>query len=585
VTAPQERSAPPAASIVGFFTIATFALAFPLSPSKWTTHVPGNHGDALLNLWTLDWVGTHVDDGWGRLWDTTIFTPRANTLAYSESMLPVALVHRALALVVQSDVLAFNLVYVATWICSGWFTYVLARRITGSPGAALVAGLVFTFSAPRLVHYGFLQLGFAWMLPAVVLLVLRVFETRRIVWGAALGATAALLALSSSYYGVVVLVALGALVPTMLVLQRSEWRAVIAPLGVAAVVGAVLVAPVVYQYRELQDDPHFQREPEIGAAVDDFLRVSPDNYVLNELGVFASRSRPESATIEQRLFPGVAAIVLAGIGVVVMARDRRSHAAVLAMLPAAALLLVLSFGERLVIGRRSWKVPWSGAWEAPGLESIRVPARFVVFPLLVLALVSAAGLAALLARLPSAHARGALLGGVVLLLGVETASALQFARAPDDDGSTAVNEALDERAPGVVVELPLRSPEDGAAWAFVEMPRQYLSRIDGNERLNGYSGFAPPDQGHLANALDTFPSAESLDVLRAREVRYVVLRMSLPVGLASYEREAIVAAGLGAYTEDEAAAIVADLPAGVRALGRYGDAYLLEVTAAAGGST
>jgi len=587
VTDTRERGAPHGAWVLGFFTLATLVLAFPLAPSKWTTRIPGNHGDALLNLWILDWVGTHVDDGWGRIWDTTIFSPRGNTLAYSESMLPVALVHRALTVVVRSDVLAFNLVYLATWVASGWFTYLLARRITRSTGASIVAGLVFTFSTPRLVHYGFLQLSFAGLLPAIVLGVFKVFDTRRAAWGAALGAATAVLALSSSYYGVVVLVALAALLAVMLGLDRANWRALLVPLGAAAAVGAVLVAPAVYQYRELQEDPYFRRDPEISARADDFLRVSPDNYVLTEIEPFSSRSKPESATIEQRLFPGAGALVLAAVGVVAMWRTRRRRAtvALLALVPAGLLLLALSFGERFAIGGRDWRLPWAGIWDAPGLGSVRVPARFVVFPMLVLALVAATGLAAMLARVRAPKTRLALVAAAVVLVGAESATALQFSRVPDDDASTAVNEELDDREPGTVVELPLRSAEDGAAWALVEMPRQYLSTIDGNERLNGYSGFAPPDQGHLANALDTFPSTEALGVLRARDVRYVVLRMSLPVGLAPYEREGIEDAGLGPYSEEQAAAIVDALPADVRNLGRYGDAYLLELMPGGGAGT
>lgn len=582
MTAATGRAAPRAAWVLGFYALTAIVFAFPLDPAKWRTHIPGNQGDALLNLWILDWAGRHAGDGWNRLWDTTMFFPHGNTLAYSESLLPVAPVHRVIAFVVRSDVLAFNIIYVAAWVLSGWLTYLLARRLTGSIGASLVAGLVFTLATPRLIHYGFLQLGFAFLIPLVFLLVINLFERCRTSTGVWLGICVAALSLSSSYYGLVTILALGIVIPVMAWLHRDSWRPVARALGAGVLVGGLLVAPVVYQYRQLQQDPHFSRDPEVAgsAHLEDFLRVSPDNYVLSELPPFEERSRPESATIEQRLFPGVVALAFGALGLVVLVRDRsrrrRTNAAhvMLALSAASGALLVLSFGEYF----RDWKVPWSGIWELPGFTSIRVPARFIVVPVLALALFAAFGVAWALSRIRRPAVRVAAVVVVVGVVSAESATGLQFSRVPDDAASKAVNEELRDRSDGPVLELPIRAPEDGAAWAYLEMPRQYLSLIDGNDRVGGYSGYAPPGFGAIAGVLNSFPSPAALEQIESLGVRYVVLRMSYPGGISGLDRESLDRAGLGPYSAVQAERLVDLLPAGeVVNLGRFGEAYLLEV--------
>ncbi|MDZ4827127.1 MAG: hypothetical protein SGJ13_11795 [Actinomycetota bacterium] len=584
-TPPPEETAPNSALVLAFFTVVGVIFAFPLSPAKWTTHIPGNQGDALLNLWILRWGGTHFDDGWGSLWDTTIFSPRANTLAYSESMLPVALVHRVLAFVFQSDVLAFNVIYVATWALSGWITYLLARRLTGNTTASVLAGLAFTLTTTHLIHYSFFQLGFSFLIPLIVLLALNLFESKRVVTGALLGAATAVLALSSSYYGLVIGLVLALLIPTLLLWHRDSFRQLLPALGAAAIVGGVLVAPVAYQYRELQQDTFFHRDPEIAARVDDFLRVSPDNYVLADLPPWDSRSTPESATIEQRLFPGIVVTALTLFGLFALWQQRRSRSAksMLALVPPALLLVVLSFGEYIGYGTSRYKVPWARVWNLPGFTGIRVPARFIVFPMLLLALVAAFGLAWLLTHMRSRALRVALVVALGGVLATESAIEIQFSRVPNDAASEAVNEALRDLPRGAVAELPMVATHFGGAWAYTEMPRQYLSLIDGNERLGGYSGYAPAGYNELARVLETFPGERALSELEQLGARYVILRLSLPSGVAPLDRESIEDQGVGPFSEDKAEAIIDALPPDrVRNLGRFGDAYLLELVSSAG---
>ena len=116
--------------VFGFFAVIAIVFAFPLRPSQYGRALAGDSGDALLNLWILHWSGHHMFSGWSELWNTSSFWPEHNTLAYSESMLPVrAGSPDPRAWCSDPMSFAFNALYVAAWTASGWVTYLFARRL------------------------------------------------------------------------------------------------------------------------------------------------------------------------------------------------------------------------------------------------------------------------------------------------------------------------------------------------------------------------------------------------------------------------------------------------------------------------
>src|SRR5204863_450807 len=80
-------------------------------------------------------------------------------------------------------------------------------------------------------------------------------------------------------------------------------------------------------------------------------------------------------------------------------------------------------------------------------------------------------------------------------------------------GGAAVNHELSRRPNGVVLELPALSQTSGAAWTFVEAPRELASTIDWKPRVNGVSGFEPGRGfGALVTTLNRFPAAPAWPV-------------------------------------------------------------------------
>lgn len=592
----QDTSTKPRRSLLLLFVALAVAMAFP-QVSRLTTHVPGDYGDAMLNLWILRWVAHAAPQGWAQMWDTNIFYPADNTLAWSDPLLALVPVHWAFERLTGSIALAFNLVYLLGWTLSLWFTYRLALHLTGRHGPSVVAALAFTFATPRLSHTGHWQLSATgWMVPLILLLVVRYCRRPRLRDGLGLGLALAALTVTSSYYGVMMaLTAVVVLVGYGLAKRpRPFWR-YLGGLAAGGAVALVVVAPVALRYQELLEDPYFKRdaEPAFSAHLEDFLAPDQESYLLADLPPFESRAFNRS--VENRLFPGTVAVVLGAVGVVALVATRRHHrrdrkvagpclphllekadvTVVLALLGAGVTMFVLAFGRYKDWFGQEVTMPYRTLeLVVPGLEAIRSTARFVIVAQCVLAVLAALGLVWLLRRFRprTMLVVSAVLGLVVL---AESATPPGIVQLPDEPRFLAVNQALAERPPGVVVELPMGNPSDGHLWAFIEAPRNFLSTWDWNERVNGTSGYGPEGFEQVANDLETFPAPGAFERIDRLGIRYVVLRTAAVGGPDS---TALSRDGKAAYLPFTVRKMLADAPdERIASVERHGDAVLVEI--------
>ncbi len=588
IAAPPVPRDPPAALLLAVFTVVAIALTFP-NLTRFRTFVPGDSGDGLLTLWLIRSVQIGIPHGWHSFWNAPIFYPAPNTFAYSETMLPVALVHWPLRLVF-GDVAALNLISLGAWVLSSWCTYRLARRFVAHWGAAFVAAFAYTYAVVRLVHQLHFQLVIGGALvPLVLLLLLQLLDAPTYRRGIALGLSFAALVLTASYYGAMMAVVMAIVSGGwLLTLPRGERRRSVMSLAAAAGVIVVLVMPIGVQYLRLQQHPEFRRgfDPVAGAHLDDFLAAGPTSYLLGHVPQIAPRSHSGVRTIENRLFPGMIALGFGVVGVMVLVREarhrglRRGRMRALMLVSLGGLTcLVLSFGDWFRFRGHRVFLPFIVFRHfVPGFAGIRAVSRLALAAELALVLCAAVGVDALLARW---RGRTPALVALVLagLVCAEAALGLFFVRVPTSRDDGGVDLALRARPDGVVAELPISGITRGVLWPFVEAPRQLLALRDGNPRVNGYSGFVPKGFDEEAAKLNTFPSARALEQLRQLDVRYVVLRTSLVGTLTPGSLTPTVSADrAGLFTDATARAMLGRLPAGVaRSIVRLPGGYLVEL--------
>jgi hypothetical protein len=582
-----RRSEPPAWLPVIAFSVAAVVLTFP-AVGQLRTHILGDQGDALLTLWVVRAAQHGLLHGWSSFWSPPIFFPTRGTFAYSDTLLPIALVHWPLRLLF-GDVVAINLIALGSSVLSSWCVYRLAWRVCRSWHAPFVAALAYTYSAVRLAQLGHFQLlvGSA-LFPLVVLLMFRCLEAPSVRRGVALGVAFVAVTLTASYYGAIAGVAIVIVVGGYLLAMRpSPARSHVLAIGSAAAVVAVVMVPVGLQYAHLQKDPAFRRgfDPATSAHRNDFLASVPDNYVLSHVPQIAPRSTPNSRSGERRLFPGLVTLAFAVTGAIVLAREGRRRGwrrgrvlEVGLLLAVGAVSIVLAVGDQVAVFHHVVTMPFHFLRRfVPGFAGIRATARLALGGQLALALLAAVGIDALVQQRRAAArvALTAALAGFVLLEAAAPVGTVRVPTAADDGG---VAQALRARPRGPVVELPIYSMTSGLPWPYVEAPRQLEALRDGRPRVNGYSGFQPKNFDQVRAKLDGFPDPSALYEARRLGVRYIVLRTKLIGPTPAYLVPFLGPPGVGRYSDATARNMLEQLPRdAVVRVDHLPGAYLIEL--------
>ncbi|MBI2940288.1 MAG: hypothetical protein HYY04_07580 [Chloroflexi bacterium] len=511
---------------IAFFAVWTLVATFPRLLHL-ADHVD-NWGDPLLNTWALAWNVHQALRDPLHLYDANIFYPHRSALAFSESLVGISVFAAPVLLVSGSPVLTYNLMLLAAFFASGFTTYLLAERMTGSRGSGLVAGMVFAFGFHRIGDISHIQTMTAQWIPLVLLCVDHYWgapgETGRTRY-LALAAAAFVLQMLSSFY-------LGLFLVPLLFLQfiwlaatrpgRLGWRLGRHLLVAAAAVGLVLW-PFVSPYLTLRASLGLERslEDATGAA------AVPLNYLVAPQAslLYGQSALARLLSTEQTLFPGVACLALAAAG---LRRGRDRQRIFAALIAVTGFVLSLGPGLRLTPGGPVLvPLPYYVLHQfVPGFGAIRLVGRLGLVTMLGLGLLGSFGTAALTSRLSSWTARGVSVG-LALLVGFEYLSTPLPSRAIErPDQVPPVYHWLAARPDhSPLIELP--TIEDRWFGKAEELERQgryqYFSTFHWRTTPSGYSGFYPQSFWTLLRLMRDFPTPEALGWLRCADVRQVVL--------------------------------------------------------------
>ena len=501
----------------GIYLVAAVVLTWPLG-----THLTSRlgavegAGDPYLNLWILGWgMKTWLSDPMsvlnGSVFNANIFHPSAGTLTYSDHLLLQSLAMSPLYAVTGNLALCYNLLLIASLMLSGLAMHLLAHRVTGSERAAVIAGLAWACWPYRTAHLLHLQLQSLYFLPLALLVLHRVAAARR--WRDAmwLGVLAALQAISSVYYGVMsaIAIALGAV---SLASTTGQWRSrrYWSRLVLAAAIGGVLIAPVVWPYWVTQQREGFGRNlfeaVQNSATLQSYTQVPHENLLYAANGLMLPRA-PEPGARDRRnnehqMFPGLVLIGLALVGAVKGWRTDAWPAVVTAL----ALVLagvVLSFGPEGAGAVYTW-----AADVTFGFHAIRSPARFAAVAFLGAGLLAAIGIA----KAKLGRRAVAVIGALMMAEYVN--APLKLVAVPET--STPIGRWLREQPlRGAVLYLPLTLDKDNST--FMVRSLEHARPI-----VNGYSGQRPAFFTSVADAVADPASIDARVTLRELEVRFVV---------------------------------------------------------------
>jgi MFS family permease len=467
--------------------------------------------DGLYGIWNVGWVSRTIVTDPASLFDANIFYPHRDTLAYSESNIVAGVIGIPAWLLTHNAYAAHNTALLFAFASTFFCTWLLARRVSRRSDTSVAAAILFAFCPYFYSHSAHVQLLMAGGMPLSMLALHNLVDAPSLRRGAALGVALAAQALACAYYGIFAGLMIGYAV-VFFAIRRGLWRNRdfwIALLAGAAV-ASLIVVPFLLPYLKLQE-AGFVR------SLDDARRYSAtwQSYLASP----SHLHRPILAIARQLgwrpgevLFPGVLAIVLGVVGVVLC--RTRDAAATSSPDDRETLMLYGSLG-----GLAFWASfgPPAGLYTVlyravPLFTFLRAPSRFGLLVVFVLSIFAALALARLVAT-----RRGRVTASVVAILAIAELNVVPFPweRALPVSANYRVLASLPRAS---VAEFPFY----GERVAF-PLHAQYmvLSTMHWMPLVNGYSDYIPQDFREAAVVLDSFPSTDAFKILEKRRVRYV----------------------------------------------------------------
>lgn len=473
-----------------FLALAAFATR-PLAADL-SGQIPAG-ADPALYVWTVDWLSGHVLDP-GQLFEGNLYHPVRHAVLLSDLAFGTALLATPLRPLVRDPVPLYNLALLATLAFGGWGFYTLVRVRTGSVAAGLVAGILAAFGSHQVLHLPQLALVNIGWLALFLLALMRMVEAGR-GWTPLCGAAFALNALSSGYFAVA-----GAVLAILFAVV--EWRQVLKAwprCALATAIAALLLLPYARAFLYLQQTEGIKRSVEVNLdqAFVPARDLTSDVYLYRHL---LGPSRGE------RLFPGAACLLLAGLAL------RRRVAGGAFYAAGAALLLLLSLGPELAVGGRTLPMPYGLLFEVPPFDAMMHPYTFAAVARLLLCVLAGLGFATL-------GTRASVPAALFVALAETVAPGIRLR--PVAPGVPPVYSALESLPPGAVLDVPPEEP-DTLIWAA-----RHCRPV-----LNGAGAMAPLDHDRLNQWIKRDWVAASherrpIDLDRTRAL-HKLLRMPVP---------------------------------------------------------
>jgi hypothetical protein len=523
----------------GFFTLLTVVMTWPQALHLASQAPP--HQDVFFNMWRLRWFAHALITPSANLFDANIFYPEPRTLALSDAMFVEGIIAAPMVWGGMRPVLMHNLMMLGAIAASGAAMYALCRYLTGSRGAALIAGIVFAFAPYRFEHIMHMEMQWTMWMPLGFLMVHRTFDTGRWNYGLAAGACVALQMLSSIYYGIFLATLLG--VGALLLVARDRrvsFRRASLPLAAGGLLAAAIAAAYAQPYLQIRDrmgDRPTYEVRQYSAVPTSYLAATPNNWLYGQL-------RARGGGPERRLFPGTIPVVLAIVGLLLVPPSRRTIVYLL--------LLAAAFEASLGFGGYSYTFLYNHVSAYHGLRAV---ARLGIFVVMFLGVLAAFGYQALCGTRPPAVRRIAVLA---VALGLLAEYHVTLELSPYANEMPPVYRFLSRHPRGVVAEFPM--PRADALPGY-EPEYAYMSSFHWFPLVNGYSGVYPPSYLARLDRLRGFPDQRSLTQLRSDQVRYVMLHVRglRPDDLAALRlqlQQSDAFVELGSYNDADAPAVL-----------------------------
>ncbi|MEO7270947.1 MAG: hypothetical protein ABIX28_17275, partial [Vicinamibacterales bacterium] len=352
----------------------------------------------------------------------------------------------------------------------------------------------------RFEHYSHLELQMTYWMPLGLLALHRLWQTWRMRYAIALALCGVAELYSSMYYGVFFPLYAAAVLGTLIVISRPEWRRVVAPVAAGGLIAMVLAVPLARPYYAAAAVKGERDVPTVtyySAGASDYFRAHPRSALYG--GRLLADEYPERA-----LFPGVAALALSAVSLA-------PPLGVTRLAYVAGLITAFDLSR----GLKGRTYGYLYEWLSP-VRGMRVPARISAILAISLAVLAGCGARRLLAKPRSARGRTVAFAALVGLVAIDLHPSLALVRVWPEPPSIYSGLAADATA--VLAEIPFTSKVPDITDNIQYM---YFSLWHWRPMINGYSGFTTPAYQQLLAEMADFPGPRALAAMRAHGVTHV----------------------------------------------------------------
>jgi hypothetical protein len=293
--------------VLAFYSGLALFMTLPLI-SHISDHIPGSLGDPQYNIWAMDWNRYAVTTASENILDTNIFYPHTKTLYFSDPLIFESVLNALLMLIWKNPVFVYNLLFLLTFVLCGMGMYCLVYHLTGLRGAAILAGIIFSYFPNKFSHLPHLEILFFGWMPLVFLFLHKFFKKPNLKHLSGFVVFFIFQAVSCSYYAVYTTVFV--LLFIIYFAYQKGWflkRDFLIKMAGATFLIVVVLLPLFFPYIAVSQESSFSRPLEevkfYSAQPKDFFSVPPWNRTY---GKWRGGESPR----EWQIFPGLLPLFL-----------------------------------------------------------------------------------------------------------------------------------------------------------------------------------------------------------------------------------------------------------------------------------
>ncbi|MFP4082610.1 MAG: discoidin domain-containing protein [Candidatus Aminicenantes bacterium] len=472
-----------------------------------------------MNTWIMSWNArkiTHLDIQ--DYFDANIFYPHQRTLAYSEYLLSQTLIALPVLLLSKNPILAYNFVFLFSFVTSGLGMFFLARHLTRTTLGGLVAGIIYSFSPFMIAHLGHLQVITAGGIPLTFLFLHKFCEKEQYRHLFLFTFFFLFQVLANGYYAMYLSLFVS-LYLFVYMISKKRWRdgRFWAKMIIAGFTVLVVAGPFFRQYYLVRQEMGFARKNLHYADLTSFLATSPLNRLYGDLTVRFLKQEGE-------LFPGVLPFLLAVFGVAYLAKKKRRNKSIIDN-PILIYFFMLTLSFLFTFGPHG---PYIFLYKyVPGFDGLRVASRFHIMVMLSLAVLAAFGTKFLFSYLHIKRKVQYFITGCLFLVILTEYFSLPIPlkEVSIKDNIPAVYKWLAAKKDNfAVIELPL--PQQQQRIAYVECPRMYYSTYHWKKLVNGCSGYFPPLYDEIKRRWQQDYLEKNIRDLEVLGIKYIIIHSS-----------------------------------------------------------